>query len=70
MAMEIKMREKTSKRVGFVACYKGKPITAAQSFEKLVNRKKVKQLLGNKDLLIKHTNPDGMIVVYKNTLSI
>lgn len=64
------MKNKVLESVGFVACYKGKPIATTQSFGKLVNKKKVKQLLGNKDLLIKHTNPDGMIVVYKNTLSI
>ena len=64
------MGNKVMESVGFVACYKGKPIATTQSFEKLVNKKEVKQLLGNKDLLIKHTNPNGMIVVYKNTLSI
>jgi len=64
------MKNKALESVGFVACYKGKPIATTQSFGKLVNKKKVKQLLGNKDLLIKHTNPNGMIVVYKNTLSI
>lgn len=61
---------KAKGKKGFVACYKGKPIANTESFGKLVNKEKVKQLLGNKDLLIKHTNSDGMIVVYKKTLSI
>ena len=64
------MKNKVLENVGFVACYKGKPIATTKSLGKLVNRKNVKQLLGNKDLLIKHTNPNGMIVVYNNTLSI
>ncbi len=64
------MKNKKLESVGFVANYKGKPIATTKSFGKLVNTKKVKQLLGNKDLLIKHTNPNGMIVVYKYTLSI
>lgn len=49
---------------GFEACYKGKTIASAESFEKLAHRAEVKKLLGNKELLIRHTVPEGMIAVY------
>ena len=49
---------------GFAACYKGETIAVAQTFDKLVNKEEVEKLLGNKDLLIKHTVPEGTIVVY------
>jgi len=49
---------------GFAAFYKGEIIATAQSFDKLINKEEVKELLGDKDLLIKHTVPEGMIAVY------
>ena len=49
---------------GFAASYKGETIAVARSFEKLINKGEVRELLGNKDLLIKHTVPEGMVVVY------
>ncbi len=49
---------------GFMACYKGRTIAATESFETLLKEEKVKKLLGNKDLVIKHTVPEGMIAVY------
>lgn len=49
---------------GFMACYKGKTIAATESFDSLLKEDKVKRLLGNKDLVIKHTVPEGMIAIY------
>jgi len=49
---------------GFTACYNGETIATARSFETLANKPKVKELLGNKKLIIKHTVPEGMIAVY------
>ncbi|HEX75764.1 MAG TPA: hypothetical protein G4O12_04185 [Dehalococcoidia bacterium] len=49
---------------GFAACYDGKTIATARSFETLANKPKVRELLGNKKLVIKHTIPEGMIAVY------
>ena len=49
---------------GFVACYKGKQIASAMSLHELANRAKVKELMGKKDLVIKHNVPEDMIVVY------
>ena len=49
---------------GFAACYKGKTIATARSFDKLIDRGGVRELLGNKDLVIKHTVPKGTVVVY------
>ncbi len=49
---------------GFAACYKGKTIATAPSFDKLIDRGGVRELLGNSDLVIKHTVPEGMIVIY------
>lgn len=57
-------RKPPSRIPGFEACYKGKTIASAESFEKLANRAEVKKLLGNRGLLIKHTVPEGMIAVY------
>lgn len=50
--------------IGFAACYKGKTIATAQSFDTLANKREVKELLGKKGLVIKHTVPEGMIAVY------
>ncbi len=49
---------------GFMACYKGKTIAATVSFDVLLKEEKVKRLLGSKDLVIKHTVPEGMIAIY------
>ena len=49
---------------GFAACYKGKTIATARSFDKLIDKGGVRELLGNRDLLIKHTVPEGIVVVY------
>lgn len=49
---------------GFMACYKGKTIAATESFETLLKEDTVKRLLGNRDLVIKHTVPEGMIAIY------
>ena len=64
------MKEKVKGRLhglqgsGFAACYNGKTIATARSFETLANKPKVRELLGNKKLVIKHTVPEGMIAVY------
>lgn len=50
--------------IGFVACYKGKTIASASSFDKLSDRAEVRELLGKKGLVIKHTVPEGMLAVY------
>lgn len=50
--------------VGFAAVYKGKAIATAPSFNRLIDKGEVKRLIGNKDLIIQHTVPEGMIVVY------
>jgi hypothetical protein len=60
-----KQKSKTTKDyIGFAACYKGQTIANARSFKTLVNKREVRNLLGNKDLVIKHTVPEGMIAVY------
>ncbi len=58
------MGNKKLKIVGFMACYNGKTIAREQSFGKLVQNSKVKGLLGKKNLVIKHTVPEGMIAIY------
>ncbi|HXZ95314.1 MAG TPA: hypothetical protein VEG28_05350 [Dehalococcoidia bacterium] len=50
--------------VGFIACYKGRTIATSPTFKQLANKQNVRRLLGNKDLVIKHTVPEGMIAVY------
>jgi len=50
--------------VGFVACYKGKEIASSASFKNLANNSKVKALLGDKNLVIKHNVPEGLIAIY------
>ena len=49
---------------GFAACFKGKTIAVARSFDKLIDKGGVRELLGNRDLVIKYTIPEGMVVVY------
>ena len=56
--------KQTLRSPGFAACYKGKTIATARSFDKLIDKGGVRELLGNRDLVIKHTVPEGMIVVY------
>ncbi|MEA2086396.1 MAG: hypothetical protein U9O84_05130 [Chloroflexota bacterium] len=55
---------KAEGRIGFVACYRGKTIAMASSFDKLMEKPLVKERLGKKDLVIKHTVPEGIIAVY------
>ena len=58
------MGDKTSRGVGFMACYNGKTIASAKNFEVLAKRANVRKLLGKKGLVIKHTVPEGMLAVY------
>lgn len=57
-------KKPTLRGSGFMACYKGETIASAQSFDKLANNAEVRELLGKKGLVIKHTVPEGMIAVY------
>ncbi|MBI2850327.1 MAG: hypothetical protein HYX80_04705 [Chloroflexi bacterium] len=50
--------------VGFIACYKGKEIAFSRSFKDLANTAKVKTLLGDKDLVIKHNVPENIVAIY------
>jgi hypothetical protein len=50
--------------VGFIACYKGKAIASSPNFKDLANQEKVKILLGNKNLVIKHNVPEGLVAIY------
>jgi len=50
--------------VGFIACYKGKEIASSANFKELANKTNVKPLLGDKNLLIKHNVPEGLIAIY------
>ena len=53
-----------NKGVGFVACYRGKTIASSANFKDLANQAKVKALLGDKNLVIKHNVPEGLIAIY------
>jgi hypothetical protein len=53
-----------SKGVGFIACYKGKEIASSANFKELANKANVKPLLGDRNLLIKHNVPEGLIAIY------
>lgn len=53
-----------AKSGGFEAYYRGQVIGRSTTLEGLVEQKEVKWLFGNKDLLIGHIAPEGMIVVY------
>ena len=69
MQMEVAMGEKTKQTtlehgVGFVACYQGTEIAFARSFKDLANTAKVKKLLGDKDLVIKHYVPENLVAIY------
>lgn len=50
--------------VGFVASYKGKEIASSSNFKELASLAKVKSLLGDKNLVIKHNVPEGLIAIY------
>ena len=50
--------------VGFIACYKGKEIASSDNFKDLASNAKVKALLGDKNLVIKHNVPEGLIAIY------
>jgi hypothetical protein len=47
---------------GFIAEQAGELIASAKTFNTLANR--VKELLGNKSLVMKHVVPAGMIRIY------
>lgn len=53
-----------SKGLGFIACYKGIEIASSADFKKLANKANVKPLLGDKNLVIKHNVPEGLIAIY------
>ncbi|MFC1956303.1 hypothetical protein ACFLWZ_07325 [Chloroflexota bacterium] len=57
-------RFNSSQTLGFIACYKGQTIASARSFDLLAQKAEVLALLGNKDFIIKHTVPEGMLAVY------
>jgi hypothetical protein len=48
----------------YIACYKGKEIASSADFKSLANKANVKVLLGDKDLVIKHNVPEGLIAIY------
>ncbi len=63
--MEKKKRQTLPEHgVGFVAFYKGKEIAFSRSFKDLANTAKVKTLLGDKDLVIKHYVPENLVAIY------
>ena len=64
MQKKVKGRSHELRGGGFAACYNGETIATARNFETLANKPKVRELLGNKKLVIKHTVPEGMIAVY------
>lgn len=53
---------------GFVAYYRGQVMASSKTLEGLMTQKEVRWLLGNEDLLIGHLAPEGMIVVYQNSI--
>ncbi len=62
--MPVRAKKTASPRVGFIACYKGKNIAYAVDLQELIGKAKVQALLGNKDLVIKHTIPENLIAIY------
>jgi|APCry1669189204_1035204.scaffolds.fasta_scaffold273312_2 hypothetical protein len=63
------MKKQTDKTVGiscsgFIALQNGKLIASAKSFNRLVNKEIIINLLGNRSLLIKHVVPKGTIRIY------
>ena len=61
---ERKRRTLPEHGVGFIACYKGKEIAFSPSFKDLANTARVKTLLGDKDLVIKHYVPENLVAIY------
>jgi hypothetical protein len=59
-----KVKDRPIESVGFVACYMGDEIASATSFDKLVKQLEATGLLGNKELVIKHTVPEGIVAAY------
>ena len=53
---------------GFVAYYRGQVMASSKTLEGLMKQKEVKWLLETQDLLIGHLAPEGMIVVYQNSV--
>ncbi len=62
--MPAQVKRPTSSKVGFIVCYKGRDIVYAVDLKELMGKAKVQALLGNKDLLIKHTIPESLIAIY------
>ena len=50
--------------VSFIAWYKGKELASSTNFRDLASNSKVKALLGDKNLIIKHNVPEGLIAIY------
>lgn len=53
-----------SKGLRYIACYRGKKIASSSDFKSLANKAKVKALLGDEELIIKHYVPEGLIAIY------
>lgn len=64
MKKRAETKREEAKSVGFVAYYQGEEIAFAEDFGTLTDKPKVKALLGEKNLVIKHTVPEGMLAVY------
>lgn len=59
-----KKKEFLTEGVGFIACYKGKEIAYAVTLKELTTEKRVKAMLGKKNLVIKHSVPENLIAIY------
>lgn len=59
-----KVKLSKTHKVGFVACYKGKEIAYSPSFKELASSARVKALLGDSNLVIKHNVPENLIAIY------
>jgi len=63
------MKKQTDETVGiscsgFIALQNGELIASAKTFDKLTNKENVKDLLGNRSLLIKHVVPKETTRIY------
>jgi hypothetical protein len=63
------MKKQTDKNVGiscsgFIALQNGELIASAKTFDKLTDKESVKDLLGNRSLLIKHVAPKETVRIY------
>jgi hypothetical protein len=67
--MPVQADKTASAKIGFIAFYKGKNIGYASDLKDLVSKARVQALLGNKDLIIKHTVPENLIAIYGYRLS-